>query len=66
MLHKKDGEMSKKIKTLKTYRLEAPIEDRAHISPSFLPCGKAGGLQIRRCQRLAVVPTTAAPLAPWL
>jgi hypothetical protein len=22
--------------------------------PSFLPCGKAGGLQIRRCQGLAV------------
>jgi hypothetical protein len=32
------------------------IQDRFDISPSFLPFGKAGGLQIRRCQGLAVAP----------
>jgi hypothetical protein len=32
----------------------------------FLPYGKAGGLQIRRCQGLAVGFATAVPLAPWL
>jgi len=30
------------------------LEKRIYNLPSFLPCGKAGGLQIRRCQGLAV------------
>jgi hypothetical protein len=30
------------------------LEDPGCFGPSFLPCGKAGGLQIRRCQGLAV------------
>ena len=30
------------------------LKDRAYFMPSFLPLGKAGGLQIRRCQGLAV------------
>ncbi len=30
------------------------FQDRFGFSPSFLPSGKAGGLQIRRCQGFAV------------
>ena len=30
------------------------LEDRICFGPSFLPCGKAGRLQIPRCQGLAV------------
>jgi len=30
------------------------LEDRVYFMPSFLPCGKAGGLQIRCRQGLAV------------
>ena len=31
------------------------LEDRADYGPSFLPCGKAGGLQIRRCSAMAEI-----------
>jgi len=37
------------------------IQGRFDISPSFLPFGKAGGLQIRRCQGLAVAHYGFAP-----
>jgi hypothetical protein len=33
---------------------DGELEDRVAYRPSFLPCGKAGGFQIRRCQKLAV------------
>jgi hypothetical protein len=34
--------------------IDALYEKQTNFGPSFLPCGKAGGLQIRRCQGLAV------------
>jgi hypothetical protein len=37
-------------------------KDRIGLTPSFLPCGKAGGLQIRRCQGFAV---GLLRLHPW-
>ncbi len=36
------------------------LEDWVYSMPSFLPCGKAGGLQILRCQRLAVADYSCA------
>jgi hypothetical protein len=50
-------------RVLKPHHGEAPygelsdseLEDRVYLFAIFLPCGKAGGLQILRCQGLAVV-----------
>jgi hypothetical protein len=60
MLHKKDEENL----TNRCGCGEKPNQRliRFDISPSFLPFGKAGGLQIRRCQGLAVAKRR---LRPW-
>jgi hypothetical protein len=41
---------------------DGALEDRVYFTPSFLPCGKTGKFQIRRCQGFAV---DLLRLHPW-